>query len=76
MENLGKRFEKSTGFTILGDLTQIILDSDRLSDYDGERVVEVVEMSAEFFYDRYVQIMLDKMADTLRGGFEEVDREG
>ena len=73
MENLAKRFEQSTGYAIMGHLTQIILDSDRISDYDPQRVIEADEMAPEFFYDNFVQIALDKIADELRDGFERVD---
>lgn len=76
MEDLAARFEQSTGYAIMGQLTQIILDSDRISDYDRDRVIEGIEMSAEFFYDNFVQVALDKMADELRDGFEKVDGGG
>jgi hypothetical protein len=75
MEDLGKRFEKSTGLAILGQLTQIVIDSDRTEFYDDVRVIEAVEMAPAFFYDRFVQPMLDDMANTLVSGFQKSDVE-
>lgn len=72
-DTLAARFETSTGYAILGQLVQIILDSDRLEDYEPERVIEAVEMAPDFFYDGFVQPMLDRMANTLENGFVEVD---
>lgn len=76
MEDLSARFVKTTGHGLLGDLTQMLLDSDRLEQYDRTRVIEAVEAAPEYFYRIFVQPMLDGMANDLARGFDEVDLEG
>lgn len=75
MEDLSKRLLESTGYAILGDLLTILLDSGRLEEYEDKRIIEAVEMAPDFFYDTFVQKALDRMAQELRRGFEEVDEE-
>ena len=70
-----QRFLERTGYGTLGHIVAQLVDHDDLSAYDQERIIEVVEMAPDFFWDRFVRPMMDGMAQEIERGFHSVDME-
>lgn len=68
-----KALFEENGYDLLGEITQSLVDSDRLEQYDDDRVFDAVSATPSYFWDRFITPALDRMADALDQGFIEVD---